>query len=110
MFMLNTTQPLTVILLVVATVLLIFLGKEIKKPIVPALALIFFLVILVCHAAQLALPTYEEYYTTIRYCIAFELVMVFITFFSYLWVDDIASKFFNKKSVDKSLDWFWKEV
>lgn len=110
MFLLNTTQPLTVLLLLAATVLLIFLGKEIKKPIIPAIALTVFLLILLMHSVQLCMPSYEEYYVTIRYCIAFELVMVFITFFSYLWIDDVASKFYNKKSIDNSLDWFWKQV
>ncbi len=110
MFLIDTTQPLTVVLLLIATILLIFLGKEIKKPIVPAIALMIFLVLLIVHSVQLCLPSYEEYIVTIRYCVAFELVMVFITFFSYLWVDDIASKFYKKKSVDNSLDWFWKQV
>lgn len=110
MFLLNTTQPLTVLLLLAVTVLLIFLGKEVKKPGIPAIALITFLVILVMHAVQLCIPGYAEYFTTIRYCIAFELVMILLTFISYLWVDDIASKFYKKKSIDNSLDWFWKQV
>ena len=110
MFLVNTTEPLTVVLLLVASVLLIFLGKEIKKPVAPAIALAAFLIILVVHSIQLNMPAYAEYGTVIRSSIAFELIMVFITFFSYLWVDDIASKFYNKKSYDNSLDWFWKQV
>lgn len=110
MFLLNTIQPLTVLLILVASVLLIFLGKEIKKPAIPAMVLVAFLLILVMHTVQLFMPNYAEYLTTIRYCIAFELTMVLVTFFSYLWVDDIASKFYKKKSVDNSLDWFWKQV
>ena len=110
MLLLNTTQPLTILLLLVSTVLLIFLGKEVKKPVIPAIVLLVFLGILIMHSVQLCMPTYKEYYSTIRYCIAFELVMIFITFFSYLWVDDVASKFYNKKSIDNSLDWFWKQV
>ena len=110
MFLVNTTDPLTVVLLLVASVLLIFLGKEIKKPVAPAIALAAFLIILVIHSVQLNMPVYAEYGTVIRSSIAFELIMVFITFFSYLWVDDIASKFYNKKSYDNSLDWFWKQV
>ena len=110
MFLLITIQPLTVLLLLTVSVLLIFLGKEIKKPILPAIVLIAFLVILVIHAVQLVMPSYEEYYVTIRYCIAFELTMILVTFFAYLWVDDIASKFYKKKSIDNSLDWFWKQV
>lgn len=110
MFMLNTIQPLTILLLLAASVLLIFLGKEIKKPALPAIVLIVFLAILIIHAVQLFMPSYAEYYVTIRYCVAFELTMVLVTFFSYLWVDDIASKFYKKKSLDNSLDWFWKQV
>lgn len=110
MFLLNTIQPLTIILLLTASILLIFLGKEVKKPIFPAIILIAFLIILVIHSVQLLMPSYEEYYVTIRYCMAFELTMVLVSFFSYLWVDDIASKFYKKKSIDNSLDWFWKQV
>lgn len=107
---LNTIEPLTTLLLLAVSVLLIFLGKEIKKPVAPAIVLIAFLLILVMHAVQLFMPSYEEYYVTIRYCMAFELTMVLVSFLSYLWVDDIASKFYKKKSIDNSLDWFWKQV
>lgn len=107
---LNTIEPLTTLLLVAASVLLIFLGKEIKKPIAPAIVLIGFLTILVIHAVQLFIPSYEELYVTIRYCMAFELTMILVAFLSYLWVDDIASKFYKKKSIDNSLDWFWKQI
>lgn len=110
MFLLNTVQPLTVLLLLTVSVLLVFLGKEVKKPVFPAIVLIAFLIILVIHAVQLFMPSYEEFYVTIRYCIAFELTMVLLTFFSYLWVDDVSSKFYKKKSIDNSLDWFWKQV
>ncbi len=110
MFLLNTTEPLTALLLLIATILLIFLGKEVNKPSIPAITLGAFLIILVMHTVQLSMPSYEDLYVTIRYCIAYELVMVFITFFSYLWVDDIASKLYNRKNLDTSLDWFWKQI
>ncbi len=113
MFIFDVTDPLTIVLLLSATVLLIFLGKEIKKPLVPALPLIFFLILIMIHSLQLAnLPKINngEYYSTILGCVTVDLVMIFITFFSYLWVDDIACRFYKKKSIDNSLDWFWKEV
>ena len=43
-------------------------------------------------------------------CIAIDFVFVGISFFSYLWVDDIEAKEKGIKSVDTSLDWFWKNV
>ena len=43
-------------------------------------------------------------------CIVIDFIFVFISFFSYLWVDDIETKKLGKKSLDDSLDWFWKKV
>lgn len=113
MFIFDVTSPITLLLLLAATVLLIFLGREIKKPFVPALALIFFLVLLVVHSVQLAnIPelNYEAYHSTLLGCVTVDLIMIFITFFGYLWIDDLAAKFYKKKSIDNSLDWFWKQV
>lgn len=113
MFIFDVTNPLTLVLLLVATILLIFLGREIKKTFVPALPLIFFLIILVIHSVQLAnVPqlNYETYHSILLGCITVDLVMIFVTFFGYLWIDDISAKFYKKKSIDNSLDWFWKQV
>lgn len=43
-------------------------------------------------------------------CIAIDFVFILISFFAYLWVDDIETKKLGKKSIDNSLDWFWKKV
>lgn len=113
MFIFDVTNPMTLVLLLAATVLLIFLGKEIKKPHAPAIALVFFLLLIVVHSIQLAIIpelNYAENHSTLLGCITVDLVMVFITFFGYLWVDDIACRFYQKKSIDNSLDWFWKQV
>ena len=109
----NISQPLTLLLLLVATVLLIFLGKEIKKPYPVAIALVFFLVLVIIHSIQLAtIPKlyYEDYHSTLLSCVAVDLVLIFISFFAYLWIDDMSAKFFKKKSIDNSLEWFWKKV
>ena len=82
MFIIDLTNPLTLILLLIATVLLIFLGKEIKKPHAPAL----------------------------MGSLGMDFIMIFISFFGYLWVDDISCKFYKKKNIDNSLDWFWNKV
>ena len=113
MFIFDVTNPLTLILLLAATILLVFLGKEVKKSFVPVLPLIFFLIILVVHAVQLGnIPdvNYEEIRSTLLGCVTVDLVMIFVSFFSYLWIDDVAAKFYKKKSIDDSLDWFWKQV
>ena len=113
MYIFDVTEPLTLVLLLAATLLLIFLGKEIKKPHAPAVALIFFLVLVIIHSVQLAtLPeiNYDANHSTLLGCLTVDLVMIFISFFAYLWVDDVASKFYKKKSIDNSLDWFWNKV
>lgn len=113
MFIFNVTEPVTAILLLFASCLLIFLGKEIKKPLPPAVALVFFLVLVIMHSIQLAAvpqANYDANRSTLFGCIAYDLVMIFVTFFAYLWVDDISSKFYKKKSIDNSLDWFWNKV
>lgn len=113
MYIIDVTNPITLVLLLAATCLLIFLGKEIKKPHAPAIALVFFLVLVLVHSVQFAnIPeiNYEEVRSVLLGCLTVDLIMVFITFFGYLWVDDVAAKFYKKKSIDNSLDWFWNKV
>ena len=112
MFVFNITNPMTLVLLLVATVLLIFLGQEIKKSYVTLIPLIAYLILLVWHVTQMVTVSEEYRYllTTISRCVAMDFIFVLITFFAYLWVDDIEAKATNKKSIDNSLDWFWRKV
>lgn len=112
MFIFDISNPLTLILMLAATVLLVFLAQEIKKSYVAAIMLFIYLVVLIMHVAQIAtLPEEFRYMvTTLSRCIAIDFVFILITFFSYLWVDDIEAKISGKKSIDNSLDWFWKKV
>ena len=112
MFVFDISNPLTLILMLAITVLLIFLAQEIKKSYIGAILLFAYLVILIIHVAQIATLSEEFRYmlTTLSRCIAIDFVFVLITFFSYLWVDDIEAKAEGKKSIDNSLDWFWRKV
>ena len=112
MFVFDISNPLTLILMLAATVLLIFLAQEVKKSAVAAIMFFAYLIILIVHVAQIAtLPEEFRYMlTTLSRCIALDFVFILITFFSYLWVDDIEAKVKGKKSIDNSLDWFWKKV
>lgn len=112
MFIFDISNPLTLILMLAATVLLIFLAQEVKKSYIGAIILFAYLIILVMHVAQIATLSEEYRYmlTTLSRCIAIDFVFVLITFFSYLWVDDIEAKAEGKKSIDNSLDWFWRKV
>ena len=112
MFIFDISNPLTLLLMLAATVLLIFLAQEIKKSMIGAIVLFAYLVILIIHVAQVAtLPEEFRYMlSTLSRCIVIDFIFVFISFFSYLWIDDIETKATGKKSFDNSLNWFWKKV
>jgi Na+/citrate or Na+/malate symporter len=112
MFILNIANPFTLFLIVLAVALLIFLGQEIKKSIAVAIPLFAFLILLVIHVAQVATLSAEfaDLAGTLYKCIALDFLFILITFFAYLWIDDSEAKANNIKSIDNSLDWFWKEI
>ena len=112
MFLFDISNPLTLFLMLAVTVLLVFLAQEVKKSYIAAILLFGYLIVLIAHVAQIAtLP--EEYrymLATISRCIVIDFIFVLVSFFSYLWVDDIEAKMGKRKSVDNSLDWLWKKV
>ncbi len=113
MYVFNVTDPITLVLMLTLTVMLIFLGKEIKKPAAPAIALVIHLILAIVHSVQLGFVPeigQETYYSILIGCITIDAVMILMSFFAYLWIDDIAARFYKKKSIDNSLDWFWKKV
>lgn len=112
MFILNIASPITLLLVVLAVALLIFLGQEEKNSITVAIPLISFLILLVIHVVQVVTLSTEYAYlaSTLYKCIAIDFLFILVTFFAYLWVDDLEAKANNIKSIDNSLDWFWKEI
>ena len=112
MFIFDIYNPLTLLLMLAVTVLLIFLSQEVKQSFIGAIMLFAYLIILVVHVAQISTLSEEYRYllSTLSRCIVIDFIFVFITFFSYLWIDDIEAKEKGKKSIDNSLDWFWKKI
>jgi uncharacterized protein YhhL (DUF1145 family) len=112
MFLINVANPWILLVSLFITVSLIYLGKEAKNAYIPMMALIVFLILLVMHGIQfLILPAqYESMMPVLSKCLAVDFVMIFISYLSYLWVDDIETKEKKKKSIDNSLEWFWKNV
>ena len=108
----NFTNIITVLLAVILFGLIIFLGKELHKSALPAIMLFAFLIIPVCHAMELMLiPNIsKEVYHAIARSIAVDFGFIFLSFISYLWVDDIQAKIEKRKSIDDSLNWFWAKV
>lgn len=112
MFIFDISNILNLLLMIAATILLIFLAQELKKSYIAGIVLFAYLIILIMHVAQLVtLPDqYRDMLSVLTRCVAIDFVFVFISFFAYLWVDDLEAKKMEKKSLDNSLDWLWKNV
>ena len=78
MYVFDVTKPITLLLMLVVTVLLIFLGKEVKKSYIPAIGLVIHLILAVMHSVQLGLvqgTAYESFYSILIGCITIDAVM-----------------------------------
>lgn len=108
----NLTDPLIVILCLAAIISAIFLGHEIKRAVVPAIALMLCMALLVVHTVQLFAfnEFYADYQIILSTSMIYDFGFVLITYLAYLWIDDIEAKHRNKKSIDNSLDWFWSKI
>ena len=108
----NFSNVVTVLLALILFVLMLFLGKETHKSGVPAVMLFTFLLMLICHTMELmVMPGIsEETYHALTVSLVVDFVFIFLSFISYLWVDEIQTKVEKKKSIDDSLSWFWAKV
>lgn len=111
MYIINLSQPYAMLGALMITLLCIILGKELKKSFIPAICLGVFLVLILVHTFQSITLTEEIIYKPIiTRSLGVDAIMIFLSYISYLWVDDIETKEKNKKSIDNSLEWFWKKV
>ena len=113
MYFFDMTNITTLVLLIIATVLLMFLSKEIKNSKVALATLVAFVLSLIIHTVQLITldAQYEYLYGTLFVNIAIDYVFVLITFLAYIWADDIEAQEGKKKVVKNSgIEWLFKKV
>jgi len=110
MYIVDLSQPYTIIGALMITLLFIILGKEFKKSLLPAIPLFLFLILLLIHTFQSTVLTDLVYKSMVTVSMGVDACMIFLSYISYLWVDDIETREKNKKSIDNSLDWFWKKI
>lgn len=112
MFIFDMTNLLTLVLVLMATILFIYLSQEITRSAVAAIPLFAFLIDLVVHTIQILTLKEELSYLYSILCanLAIDFAFLLLTFLAYLWADEVEAKKFNKKSIDNSLDWLWKKV
>ena len=108
----NFSNPTAILLGVILFLLVLYLGRETKKAWIIGIMLFVFLGLLIGHTVELATVAREseEIYNAVIASAIMDLVFIFLSFISYLWVDDIEVKAGKKKSIDNSLDWFWNKV
>lgn len=113
MFVFDLTNLITLILVLVATILFIFLSQEIKRSMVAAVPLFLFVIDLIIHTVQILTlkAEYSYLYSILCHNMALDFVFLLITFLAYLWADEVEAKEFNKKTINsKGIDWLWKKI
>ncbi len=110
MYILDLTNPLVLLAALLVYGAFMILGKEFKKSLLPAISLFLFLITIGVYGVQLFLSASTETTRFIFTCIGYNAILIFLSYISYLWVDNIEAKAKNKKSIDNSLDWFWKKI
>ena len=112
MIIINISDTISVLLLTVFTGLMVYLGRETKKSLIPAIMLIIYLVLLIVYSVQLSINNGldQEVTKTLSNCLIIDFIYIFISYFGYMWVDDIEAKAKNKKSISNDLDRLWKKL
>lgn len=109
--MINLTEPVALFVALLLFVLVLWFAYQSKKSVITGIMLFIFIAILVLHALEFSMGnlTQEGLRVTIQ-SIIFDLIFIFLSFVSYLWIDDLEAKVKKKKVIDNSLDWFWSKI
>ena len=110
--LINLSNPFNILVALVIFVLTVYLAIQIKRSNITCIMLLVFLTILVGHCIEFIVTkdVTGEITSTLSRCIVVDFVFIFLSFISYLWTDDIEAKARKLKTIDNSLDWFWKKV
>ena len=95
----NFSNPFSIFVGVILFVLVLYLAKTNKKAWITGTMLFAFIGLLICHTIEFVAIGSQS-----------DLIFIFLSFISYLWVDDMEAKEGKRKSIDNSLDWFWNKV
>lgn len=103
-----TSEPFMILMLTLITVALIVLGRKLELPQLPVIVVVYSLGFLIYHTMGVknATQNLAQFY----FSIAVDLVMLFLGFISYLWIDNIVAKNKHLKSYGDPLSWFWDKL
>ena len=104
----NTSNPVIIIFYTLLIAGIIFLSRKTENPIIPVFLIVYAVILLIFHST---ISPVNEAETHSKYIsIAIDLIFLFLSFISYLWIDDINAKKKNLKNYDNSLSWFWDDL
>ena len=109
--LINFTDPYVALIGMSLYLLTLFLSRELKRK-WPMMLLLFAILLIICtNTLEYFLGHGNEVFLrTTAMCICIDFVFTFLVYISYLWMDDVESKDKKLKSINNSLDWFWKKV
>lgn len=110
--LLNTSSPLVIVFLTLLVALIIYLSRKSEREIFLIAEMVVIILLLVYHSVYLdsLLSNQEELISQAYHCLAVDLILLLISFISFLWVDDVVAKKKKLKSYDDSLSWFWNKL
>ena len=110
--LLNTSSPIMIITLTILVALIIFISKKSENGVLLIISMALILFLLIYHSIYLdSLASDQSALISQAYhCLAVDLVLLLISFISFLWIDDIIAKDKKLKSYDDSLSWFWDKI
>ncbi len=103
-----SSEPIMALLITVITVALMVIGRKLELPQLPVMIVFYSLGLLIYHTIEINKVIGNT--TPLYYSVAMDLVILFLGFISYLWVDDIAAKNKGLKSYGNVLSWFWDKL
>lgn len=109
--LLNTSNPAVALLYTAIAVGMILLAKKVEISTLPGGMIVASILLLLVHSTRLEGSNFIN--TTISqtyFCIAYDLMLLLLSFISYLWIDNIVAKKKKLKSYDDSLSWFWDKL
>lgn len=103
-----TSDPIMILMLTIISVSLIIIGRKLEIPQLPIIVVLYSLGFLVYHTVGVntTLSEVAPYY----YSIAVDLILLFLGFITYLWIDNIVAKNKNLKSYGDPMSWFWDKL
>ena len=107
--LLLTSEPITLLVVTLFTTVLIILGRKLEEPILPGLVVLYAVGLLIYHSLSLN-GIDSEMSSAVYFSIAADMVILFLGFMSYLWIDDLSAQKRNKKYYGEALSCFWDKI